>query len=262
MMRTVAVFVALVLSVAAGLGSANADVAAELESAADLLQAGDYAGAERIAAGVVLSGPGLDQHDRAEGWRIYGLSLFFLERKPQAEHALLQYLKLEPDAVLDPALVPPEAIRFFAEVRVDHEAEIARHRPRPRRKRYWALNLTPPAGQFQNRERGKAWVITGVGAALLAANVTSFFVLRDWCSQPGDTCADDAGNDKTDAARDLRRLNYATGIALAGLYVYGVIDGFRSHGRISSDERAADTRLHVDVRPTGEGAVFMLQGRF
>jgi len=252
--RLVAVLVALAIPRIAG-----ADVASDLESAADALQRGDYESAERVAARVVLSGPSLARDDRAEGWRIYGLALFFLDRTAEADHALLEYLKLQPDAVLDPALVPPEAIRFLDDLRLEHADELAEYRPRPKRKRYWALNLAPPAGQFQNGDTTKAWTLTGLGVALAATNVITFLVLRDWCSGPGDTC--DEG--KTEDAERLRTVNYASGAALAVLYLYGVWDGFSGHRRISREEKAAEERrFSFDLRPTGSGAVFVLEGRF
>lgn len=239
--------------------TAGADVASDLQAAADALQLGEYESAERISARVVLSGPSLARHDRAEGWRIYGLALFFLERTKQAEHALLEFLKLQPDAVLDPALVPPEAIRFFDDLRLEHADELAQYRPRPKRNRYWALNLAPPAGQFQNGDTAKAWTLTGLGVALAATNIVTFLVLKGWCDNPDDTC--DEG--RTDDARSLRRVNYATGAALAALYLYAVWDGFSGHRRIDREEKAAQERMFsFDLRPMGSGAVFVLEGRF
>jgi hypothetical protein len=261
--RAIAVVVAFALFAVSG-RAARADVARELQRAADLLQQGDYDGAERIATRIVLAGPDLEPDVRAEGWRIYGLALFFLDRKTEAEHALFEFLKRSPDAVLDPALVPPEAIRFFEDVRLAHEEELVKYRPRPKRKRYWALTLVPPAGQFQNGDRAKGWIISGLGVALIATNVATYLTIRGWCDNSDDTCEDDAGNDRAEDARKWRRVNYAAGAGLIALYLYGVVDGYYGHrNRVAEERRGPEERSMVfDIRPTGQGAVFVLGGTF
>ena len=124
-----------------------------------------------------------------------------------------------------PALYPPEVIAFFEDVRGRHAATLRALRPRP--KRSLILNLLPPAGQFQNRHRTKAWTLAIVGGAMLAANVSTYVLLRSWCSDDG-TC------DHSGTARNLRDVNLGTGIATIGLYAYGVWDGLRHFKRTDS----------------------------
>ena len=107
-----------------------------LRQAATALDNGEYQRAVDLAARVVISASsssgdetGLTRQDRAEAWRVYGLALFFLDRHDDAEAAFLQYLKLDVEARLDPALVPPEAVVFFEEVASKHAAELRKYRP-------------------------------------------------------------------------------------------------------------------------------------
>ena len=99
--------IALILVALAIPRGAGADAGSDLQAAGDALQRGEYESAERISARVVLSGPSLPRHDRAEGWRIYGLALFFLERTTEANHALLEFLKLQ---LRDPVLPAASSI--------------------------------------------------------------------------------------------------------------------------------------------------------
>src|SRR5262249_28605924 len=138
-----------------------------------------------------------------------------------ADRELFAWLELDLDARLDPAITPPEAVTFFEGVRTRHEAELRALRPKHRSA---ALNLFPPLGQFPNGDRTKGWILTGAGAALLAADLGSYAMLRHWCSSSDLTC--DLGGDRAGSAHTMRTVNLIAGSALVALYVYGVVDGF------------------------------------
>src|SRR5262249_21362868 len=145
--------------------------------------------------------------DLAEAHRLAGLAAFYLQRQPDAERHFLEYLKLEPDGHLDPSLYPPEVLNYFNEVRSKHDVELRALR---RSKRYMALNLLPPAGQFQNGETTKGIVIASLLGAFAITNVTSYFVLRSWCTEVAGnttTATCDDHKDHTHAAETLRGLN-------------------------------------------------------
>ena len=208
----------------------------------DALRAGNAAAIEgdwvRVSMSVdPLLRAQLSASDRAEAHRLAGLAALFQGRRLDAEEHFLTYLRLDLDGQLDPALYPPEAITFFSEVRARHEAELRARRPKA--KRYWVLNLVPPWGQFQNGERTKGYVIGGLLAGFAVANVTSYLVLRSWCTEVrGDgglsvTC--DEGTDRTSRAAQLQSVNLVSGIGVFAMYAYGVYDGVSGYRRTTRE---------------------------
>lgn len=237
-------------------GAAAHTAAAILRDAAAALDAGAHQRAADLARGVVAN-PDVPETDRAEAWRLYGLASFFLEQHADAEQAFLAYLKLEIDGRLDPALVPPEAIVFFEDVRARHAAELRKYRPAPERRRYRALNLLPPAGQFQNGHTRKGWVLAGVGGLALATNVGTYLVLRSWCDESTGVCKS-GGESRAGAARGLRAINTATGVLLIGAAVYGVVDGFLYY----RPNRQRPSRASLQVLPGPDGGMFSVRVSF
>lgn len=169
--------------------------------------------------------------DRAEAHRLLGIAEFHLAHYDRAEAHFLDYLEIDLDGSLDIGLHAPDVVRFFDDVKAKHAADLRALRPRTRR---WAvLNLVPPAGQFQNRQPIKGWVLGGLGVTLLATNIGTYMMLDRWCDDKVRTC-ESAGESRSDDARTLKTINTAAGVALIGLYVYGVYDGFsqyRARGR-------------------------------
>lgn len=225
--------VAALAATAAGQPGGTADSADLLTAAESSIAAGDYDRAIELAGSVAAS-EAAAKADFAEAHRLLGLAHYFRGDTATAETEFVAYLKLDLDGRLDPAVVPPEAVAFFEDVRARHAAELRKLRPRQRR--FLWLNLLPPGGQIQNKQYAKAWVLGGVEVALAATHLTTFFVLRDWCNNPDNTCSS-GGTDIPDTARKWRTVNYLSGAALIGVYVYGVIDGFRGFRR-ASRERA------------------------
>lgn len=196
--------------------------------------AGDWA---RVAALVdpLLRGR-LPPADLAEAYRLSGMAAFYLLRRDLAEQHFLAYLKIDLDGRLDPALYPPEVVGYFDEVRTKHQAELRARRPKPRS--YWLLNLIPPGGQIQNRQRTKAWVVGGLIGAFAVGNVTTYLVLRSWCTRVsaggGSSVTCDESGDHVRSATALRSINLAAGIGLILSYAYGVYDGAANYRRKES----------------------------
>jgi hypothetical protein len=213
---TLAAF-ALVWIVAAVSVAHAAGAIGSLSEAQARLNAGDYYEARELTA-PLLEDESLARADRAEALRLNGLAAFFLGDRAAAEASLLAFLELEPEAHLDPALVPPVGIAFFEDVRNRHWAEISQFLPRPKRRGHWAVNLIPPFGQFQNGDRGKGWALLTTELLLGATAVTTYVILRQDCS--GSSCKD-PGSD-----RSLRTVNLTSCGLLAGVWIYGMIDGY------------------------------------
>jgi hypothetical protein len=210
--------------------------------------AGDWEAVARYVA-PLLPGASLGKGDQAETHRLAGLAAYFLGRYDEAERELLAYLELDVDARLDPAVVPPEAVTFFEDVRARHGAELRALRPRSP-KRHFGLNFLPPLGQFQNGHRVKGWLIAGGLVALVGTQVTTYLILRDWCDGDHRLC-EPGGSDRAATARRLRQVNIATGIAAIALYAYGVIDGIRYYKK---------NQPTLTIEPTAGGGVLMLSG--
>jgi len=243
-----------------GSGSTSGDVSGDLEAAQAALSAAEYERAAEITGAIIRGG--ISRSDLTEAWRIRGLALFYLGRRAQSEQALLEFLKLDPDVIVDPALVPPELIAFIQDIRTRYATELDKYRPKPKRNRYWWLNLVPVAGQIQNGDTTKAWILGSSEGVLLAANVTTFVLLRSWCAADN-VCEKDSGENRGNAARAARAINTASGAVLIGVTAYGVIDAFVGHRRISRRESESSREtMSVGVFPTNDGAFVGVGGQF
>ncbi len=194
----------------------------------------------------------LPRADAAEAHRLAGLVAFFEDRKVQAEAHFLEYLRIELDGRLDPALVPPEAVQFFEEVRARHAAELRTLRPQ---RRYFILNFVPVAAQVQNGDRTKAVILGGAFAVLAITNVTSYLVLRSWCSSSDLTC--DTPTNHVHAAMSLRATNIMSGVGLIATYLYGVYDGVVGYRR-----RTREQLIAPYATATNTGGVIGVVGSF
>jgi len=253
--RAAAVALAVALFAHGTRASAAPTTAETLREASAALTAGDHARAAQLAGPLV--GAQVDRADRSEAWRVYGLALFFLGRTAEAEAALVEHMKLEPDTHLDPARFPPEVIVFFEDVRSRHAAEIGGSRGRPDTPREKAKNLFPPWGQIQNGEHGKAIAIGAAELLLLATNITTAALLYRWCGTGAVTCHI-GQQSRRDQAIQARRINIASAALLVATYAYGVIDGFYHHGR----RRGERSYMSLGVDPSRDGAALVLGWQF
>ncbi len=213
-----------------------ADAATVLRQANLAAQVGDWAQVERLTA--PLAARPLSSADRAEVHRLLGLSSFFAQRFERAEAELLAYLRLDADAHLDPAIVPPEAITFFENVQAKHRAELRALRTKRAQlppKRSLLLAFVPVAGQLQNRERRKAWLFGAAIGALTITNLTTYAVLRSWCRESDGTC--DRGEvDHAEGAKRLATVNLLSGVGLGvviGVAMYDSLVGYRASLRLT-----------------------------
>ncbi len=204
---------------AAGRSSGSDGEAARelLRQAVDLYLVGRYREAAERLRPLVETRVLQDRADQAEALRAYGISLFLIGARAGAERAFRDLLRVEPLARMDPAFVRPEVVDFFEAVRRRHFAE--RHEIR-RRSSSAAPNLLPPWGQFRNGHRAKAWAILGGEVALLATTVTTFALLKSWEGPTGEFLGHQS------SFEPLRAVNLASAAALAGLVIYGIVDGY------------------------------------
>lgn len=237
--RSLVIVMVLAAGAAAQPGQPPVDPAVALREANAAATAGDWA---RVSAFVQpLLARQLDRADLAEAHRLAGIAALLAQpaNHADAEQHFVAYLKIDLDGHLDPALYPPEVVNFFNDVRARHAAEL---RPlRPKAKRYWALSIVPPVAQFQNGDKVKGIVIGSLLGAFAITNVTTFFVLRSWCSHVsgngGSSSTCDEGGEHASSATTLRGLNITAGVGLIVTFAYGVYDGVRGYRR-ETRERA------------------------
>ncbi len=247
--------IVVAVSISVGLTApARAQEDDPVQNAQAALDAREFASAETIASSV-LSGQ-LQRSVRAEAWRIVGLSRFYLKRLEDAELAFVEYLKLDADADLDPALHPPDTVVFFANVRARHRGEIDKAKPTVESRRY-IVNFFPPLGQFQNGHRTKGWIIVGVGLTLAGAQLASYLTIRRWCGPSGSDC-----DGRKAKARRLQIANVGFGIALLGTYIYGVVDGVHHHRKWERERRGPKGSFSLLVVPTHDGGLLGASLRF
>lgn len=251
-----ALVISRVIAVAVILTAATASAqpgqrAAAVDQARAALDQGEFTRAAELA-GAALTGQ-LSADELAEAWRIRGLALFYAGRHAEAEPAMLEYLKLDVDARLDPAFHTPEAVAFLEKVRADHAAELERYRPEPDQRRL-IVALLPPFGQFQNKQPTKGWILAGLEVSLLATNLTALALVSRWCGADG-TCGS-----RTDDARTARVVLLASGWTLAAVIAYGVIDGVAGYRRWKSSTR--ETTMSFGVAPSRDGVSAQLGVRF
>jgi hypothetical protein len=236
--------------------TAVADTSSALRDGNSAATAGDWALVRAVVEPLLANQ--LAPADLAEAHRLAGLAAFFQGRSAEAEAHFIAYLRIDLDGNLDPALYPPEVLTFFNDIKSKHGSELRAARPKPRR--YFLLNFVPPVGQLQNGERVKGYVLGGLLGAFAVTNVTTYFVLRSWCTPTtgsgSQTVVCDNNKDHTRAAGELRTLNIATGVALIGTYVYGVYDGVETYRRRERES------IQPFVAPVSNGAVLGLNGSF
>jgi len=220
--------------------------------------AGDWPRVGSLVEPLLLRGK-LASADLAEAHRLAGLAAYFQQRTAAADGHFLAYLTIDPDGRLDPSLYPPDVVSFFEDVQVKHSAELRARRPKPRR--YFVLNLIPPGGQLQNGDRTKAYVVGGLLGAFAIGNVTTYLVLRSWCTRVsgsgGVSATCDEERDRSRSAGQLRALNILTGVGLIATYVYGVYDGVSGYRR-----RSREQATQPFVMPTSGGGVVGILGSF
>jgi hypothetical protein len=122
----------------------------------------------------------LPKADRLEALRIYGIACALTNRRTAAEGAFLLLLREEPSTRLDAALVRPEAVAFFDEVRARHRDDLLAAYRQTRPRYYWILDLVPVAGQFQNRQWKKGVAFGAVELGLLATTILTGELLNSW----------------------------------------------------------------------------------
>jgi len=172
---------------------------------------------------------------RARALRFLGIGLFLTNRALGAENAFSELLRIDPNARLDPTTTRPEVVAFFETIR--HQ-----HLKRELSSRVFIWNLLPPAGQFQNGHKAKAWIIAAAELAGVVGYLTTGLLLRSWYHPKTHEY------DHSDHVPALRIVQYSSFGLLGASYVYGVIDGVVNYYK-TPDEAAGS--LSWSIFPAG-----------
>jgi hypothetical protein len=193
-----------------------------IAAALDDFDFGDYEGVVTRLRSMVENGARQlpNNADRLEALRIYGISCTLTDRDVAAEGAFLLLLREDPAMHLDAALVRPEAVDFFEEVRARHRNELVRAYRQGRPRYYFFADILPLVGQIQNREWRKLAGFASAEVALLASTITTAVLLERW-----------QGNDLTfhghsEAFGPLRVVNNTSFGLLLAVTTAGIVDGF------------------------------------
>lgn len=179
---------------------------------------------------------------RAHALRLLGIGLFLTGRPEGAETAFFELLRLRPESRLDPQTTRPDAVAFFEQVRLRY-AEPIRDAARASNRKTFLWNFFPPAGQFQNGHRGRAFTIAGVELISLATAITTLVLLNSWVR------ADKTFPDP-DAAETTKTVNYISVGVFAATAAYGVIDGI-AHYADQPDDAPPTNTARLSITPGG-----------
>lgn len=123
----------LALLCAALLASASARADPDLlRQARNNFDYGKYDEAVRLVDELLEKKQLAEGAELVEGFRIHGLSLFYLGRHGEARRSFIKLLSANPDFELDPMLVPPSAIEEFESVKRENAATLTELRLRRR----------------------------------------------------------------------------------------------------------------------------------
>lgn len=215
--RALPLLLCLTLAGEAGAQPASAP-AGELSRIQQAFEFGDFAEVVQQAEARLDFG-GLAEEERRELHRLAGLAAFNLNQPQLAERHFRAVLRIDPDAELDPFLVPPPAIAFFAKIResmreelegireqrraMARKAELARKEEERRRveaeeqrrrleamarqvivrtheRRSIFVNFIPfGVGQFQQGRVGTGLAFAAGQVALAATSVLAFFAYEN-----------------------------------------------------------------------------------
>jgi hypothetical protein len=220
------------------------DAATTLERARAAYEYGDIdtvvESARAVADGALRPTPA----QRAQALRLLGIGLFVTGRPEGAETAFFDLLRLKPGLRLDPTHTRPDVVAFFENVRARHQDEIRRaHSAHPGKS--FVLSLLPPAGQFQNGNRGRGYALGAIELLSLGTTVGTYVQLKSWVDEANQTFPG-----HTETARTLKVVNNAAVGVFAATVIVGIIDG------IANFDHDSDTPSFAFLTPNGIGFRF------
>jgi len=207
------------------------------------------------------------QQQVVQAYKLLGISYVFEKNRTAAARQFLALLSIRPGYRLDPLVDPAAAVELFEEVKkrnadkirqiLDRERREAERRRQQQHRRqaeadrlkllasqgrvviertvvehpYWINFIPLGAGQFQNGQRVKGFVVLGSQAALAALSLgTGLGVYFGYSGRP-------LNREEYDTARTLSVVQVASAALCGALVAYGIIDALVYHTPRSVTER-------------------------
>jgi hypothetical protein len=198
---------------------AETDAATALERALSAYEYGDMDLVVESARPVTEGRAHPNETQRVQALRLLGIGLFLTGRREGAETAFFDLLRQKPGVHLDPTHTRPDVVAFFENVRARHSAEIreaARSRPGGK---HLAWAFLPPAGQFQNGDRGRGVIFGALEVISLGLAIGTYAQLKHWQHTADDTFP---GHPE---AHTLKIVNNISVGVFAATVIVGIVDG-------------------------------------
>ena len=233
----------IALVIAAVAVEASAGPVDQLEKAKQSFRAKDWGSAKPLVNDLLYPRPQLaSQADLIDAHVMLGVCYFHLGQREDAKAEFETVLTLDPDKTLDKLIYDEGAIRMFDETRAEIRDRLEREKERRELaekaeaiRRYleaqrlyevhpFYINFLPfGAGQFQNRDTVKGYIVAGTQLTTLAASLGLWLYL---------TRRYPDGKVPLEEALDARRyqqIEFVAGAAFWGMYALSIFDAIRNY---------------------------------
>jgi tetratricopeptide (TPR) repeat protein len=224
-------------------GSADADaLMAEFDRGRNAYIYGDYPTVLSALTPLLEPEPLIeDGATRVEAFELLGLAHYYLGQREKARRVFESLVRYRPEHRLNPVLVPPEAVSFYAEevrrplmVLIEEERVSVRRQQQEEEERRRKANIVYQEtdfvsnsrmvallpfgiGQFQNDDPIWGGVFLGTEVAAIGLSVGFWAMVNNLSNEAGTYSALDAAR-----ARDLRTGQYISGGIAVGLMAVGI----------------------------------------
>ncbi|MBA2541268.1 MAG: tetratricopeptide repeat protein [Deltaproteobacteria bacterium] len=205
--------------------------------------------------------------DTWEAYVLVGASLYHLGRRNEAVEEFKLALELDLERTITTSFHSQDVVQLFEDIKARVKAELElkqlQREQTERERRYreyldtvgvfetnnYGVNFVPfGAGQFQNKQRTKGYILGSAQILTGGTSVVTFIYLA------GKYGLSSSQVPLTDGprVRQIQQLEIGTGFAFIGLYLYGVIDAmvnYKSQRRIKGDDSLIPIELIDPSKP-------------
>jgi tetratricopeptide (TPR) repeat protein len=258
----------VVLAMMLALGVAHATPGQDLDDGRKAYKNQDWQSAYKTLNSLLY--PNIELARPTEIWEAYvllGGAAYQLGNRVRAIEEFRKALRIDFEQTITTATHKPEVVQLYEDIKsryraeLEIEAEKQRQRDRDKRiKEYldtigvyetnsFARNFLPfGAGQFQNKQRTKGYIVAGTMAVTMTTSVGVFLYLGVKYGLSSTNVPLLEGP----RVRQLQQLEIATGLAFFGTWLYAVVDGmvyYKPQRRVRGDDSLIPTDLIDPSKP-------------